>query len=206
MNEDPTFALAIRTATAGDATEVGAILVDGFQDDPVMSWVFGGDDDQRRVKLQACFGFMSAEAHIPLAATFLTEGGCACWTPPPGTNNWPEERAVRFGEVLRRECDDSDIQRLGLLGAAVEGAHPSEPHWYLGQIATVPSLQGNGVGTALLRHCLALVDRDGAPAYLESSNPRNISLYERNGFRVTGRIDLADGPSLIPMWRPATDF
>ena len=39
------------------------------------------------------------------------------------------------------------------------------------------------------------------PAYLESSNPRNISLYLRHGFVDTGEITAADGPSLIPMWR-----
>jgi ribosomal protein S18 acetylase RimI-like enzyme len=55
----------------------------------------------------------------------------------------------------------------------------------------------------LLAHCLAFVDHDSAPAYLESSNPRNVSLYERHGFEVTGQIDLAGGPTLIPMWRHA---
>lgn len=81
------------------------------------------------------------------------------------------------------------------------GNHPSDRHWYLGLIATEPQLQGRGSGAALLTHSLQLVDMDHSPAYLESTNPRNVSLYERHGFAVTGSIDLLGGPSLSAMWR-----
>jgi GNAT superfamily N-acetyltransferase len=191
----------ISTAMAKDAAEVTRILADGFHDDPVMCWVFQGDDAERATKLEACFGFLSTEAVVPLGATFLVDGGCACWTPPPGTDPWPADRGARFNEVLRGPCDDDDIRRLGVLSTAMDAVHPSEPHWYLGAIAAVRERQGQGLGTALLGHSLALVDGEGAPAYLESSNPNNVPLYERHGFRVTGSIDLPDGPSLIPMWR-----
>ncbi len=40
------------------------------------------------------------------------------------------------------------------------------------------------------------------PAYLESSNERNLPLYERNGFRVTGNLRaLSHGPTIWRMWR-----
>ena len=45
-------------------------------------------------------------------------------------------------------------------------------------------------------------DAAGLPAYLESSNPRNISLYERHGFEIMGRIQVGDGPLVTPMLRP----
>ena len=31
-------------------------------------------------------------------------------------------------------------------------------------------------------------------AYLESSNPKNMSLYERHGFESMGRIQIGDSP------------
>ena len=194
----------VRTASPRDASEVGRILTDGFHDDPVMSWVFRGDDEARAAKLLACFGFIAAEANVPLGATFVVDGGCACWTPSPGSDEWPLERGAAFAEVMHAVCDGADLDRLGVMGAAMAASHPSEPHWYLGSIATVRGRQGRGIGTALLRHSLAVVDGAGAPAYLESSNPRNVPLYERHGFVVTGRIDLPDGPPLIPMWRPSS--
>ena len=46
-------------------------------------------------------------------------------------------------------------------------------------------------------------DAQGLPAYLESSHPRNVPLYERHGFEVMGVIQPGDFPPLIPMLRPA---
>ncbi|HLY83926.1 MAG TPA: GNAT family N-acetyltransferase [Acidimicrobiales bacterium] len=191
----------VRTARIDDAATVGAVLADGFHDDPVLSWVFQGADDVRAAKLNALFGFLAPEVDVPLGATFVTDGGCACWTPTPGTDEWPEERSARFDDVLRRACDDADMARLGLLSSTMAEHHPPAPHWYLGTIAVIRSSQGTGVGTALLRHSLAIVDGAGAPAYLESTNVRNVPLYERHGFRATGRIVVPGGPPLTPMWR-----
>jgi hypothetical protein len=45
-------------------------------------------------------------------------------------------------------------------------------------------------------------DRDGVPAYLESSKERNVVLYERHGFRVVEQLRLPkDGPPIWRMWR-----
>src|SRR3546814_12966763 len=40
----------------------------------------------------------------------------------------------------------------------------------------------SGHGDALMAYALAQCDCDHAPAYLESSNPRNIPFYQRHGF------------------------
>jgi GNAT superfamily N-acetyltransferase len=64
-----------------------------------------------------------------------------------------------------------------------------------------PDWQGRGIGTALLQPILERCDRDGVGAYLEASSPRNRACYERNGFKVTGTINLPDGPTMWPMWR-----
>ena len=45
-----------------------------------------------------------------------------------------------------------------------------------------------------MKYALNKVDSDALPAYLESSNPKNISLYERYGFEIMGRIQIADAP------------
>ena len=65
-----------------------------------------------------------------------------------------------------------------------------------------PASRGRGYGSALLRHALQRCDRENAPAYLESSNPRNIPLYERYGFKALGSIQSGSSPTLVPMLRP----
>src|SRR4029434_6355179 len=77
--------------------------------------------------------------------------------------------------------------------------HPSEPHWYLPLIGVDPSQQGKGYGTALMRYALDACDGDRAPAYLESTNPRNVPLYQRHGFELLGTIQGGGIPPLFTM-------
>lgn len=79
--------------------------------------------------------------------------------------------------------------------------HPQEPHWYLPLIGVDPTHHGQGYGSALMQHALLSCDRDHTPAYLESSNPRNIPLYQRHGFEALGTIQARASPPLFPMIR-----
>jgi ribosomal protein S18 acetylase RimI-like enzyme len=67
---------------------------------------------------------------------------------------------------------------------------PKEPHWHIGPIGVDPAFQGQGVGKALLGSFLEMADTDGPPAYLETDVDRNVTLYEKFGFRVVGQSDI----------------
>ena len=54
-----------------------------------------------------------------------------------------------------------------------------------------------------MKHALAHVDEAGLQAYLESSNPRNISLYERHRFEIVGEIQAGAPPVMTPLYRAA---
>lgn len=195
--------MEFRAASPADAPAIGRILAAGFEDDPVLAWTMS--EPGRLRKLEALMTFAAAE-------TFAAEGGAtwwsddvaACWLAPPGRQPDDEARGLRIGQALvEAGCTDDDLGRLAVMGEAMGRAHPHEPHWYLGIVATRPDRRGTGLGTRILGHSLGPVDDDGSPAYLESSNPRNISLYERHGFEVTGLIEIPGGPPMYPMWRPA---
>ena len=68
-------------------------------------------------------------------------------------------------------------------------------------IGVGPAKQGKGCGSALLKHALEGCDCDNRLAYLESSNPQNIPLYERHGFEVLDTISVRSSPPLFPMLR-----
>jgi hypothetical protein len=49
-----------------------------------------------------------------------------------------------------------------------------------------------------------MIDEEGMPAYLESSNPENDARYERLGFVRVGQFSTPDGShTLSTMWREA---
>lgn len=84
----------------------------------------------------------------------------------------------------------------------VEKKHPHTLHYYLLALGVVPEMQGRGLGTQLMRPILERCDRDGIPAYLESSKEINVPLYERNGFKVTEEYTVSGGgPRIWLMWR-----
>ncbi len=85
----------------------------------------------------------------------------------------------------------------------LHGYHPSEPYWYLPLIGVDPAHCGQGYGGALMSGALERCDRDGVTAYLESTNPRNITLYERHGFARVGQVQIGESPPFVPMVRPA---
>jgi ribosomal protein S18 acetylase RimI-like enzyme len=122
--------------------------------------------------------------------------GAALWLPP---DVLPDEEAL--GSLLLRTVSEEIHDEVFAVLEQMGSYHPTEPHWYLPLIGVDPAHQGKGYGSALLRHALASCDRNHQIAYLESSNPRNIPLYERHGFKLLGEIQAGSSPPIFPMSR-----
>jgi GNAT superfamily N-acetyltransferase len=127
------------------------------------------------------------------------------WIPPGGVELTDEEEE-RVEPLLRELLGPRAADVLALL-ERFEAAHPSdEPHYYLSLLGTANRHRGHGLGMALLRDNLRRIDAEGAPAYLESSNPANDRRYEAVGFRRTGSFTTPDGERRVgTMWRRPGD-
>jgi ribosomal protein S18 acetylase RimI-like enzyme len=88
-----------------------------------------------------------------------------------------------------------EVERCDRWDAAVAPHHPATDHWYLGVLATASAHQGRGLGPAVAAPGLAAAAAAGLPVFLETGVERNVALYERLGFVVTGVIDDPDLPS-----------
>ena len=97
----------------------------------------------------------------------------------------PDEEAV--GELVERHGRRVPPRRHRLPSWGRWARGSRQPHWYLPLIGVDPLHQSKGWGTALLQYALDQVDREHLPAYLESSNPRNIPLYQRHRSRSSER-------------------
>ena len=120
----------------------------------------------------------------------------ALWLPPGIEPGGDATVALFQATVDSRKFTDL----LGVLGQ-MEDAHPAMPHWTLPWFGVDCALQGRGLGSRLMTPCLEIVDLDHLPAYLDSSNPRNVPFYERHGFEGTGRRQAGDSPPIISMLR-----
>lgn len=124
--------------------------------------------------------------------------GAIAWFPPG--ENIDIEAMIEYTE---KTCHPENLADLMCAMQSFEKYHPQEPHWYLGMIGVDPFAQGKGLGFELICHNLKHIDKAGLPTYLESSNPRNVALYERLGFVVLDTLNLGGKPTMTPMIRPA---
>ena len=66
-------------------------------------------------------------------------------------------------------------------------------------------MQGRGIAARILKPILEICDAEGVGAYLESTNPRNLSFYYRLGFKVKTELLMDDGKAALTcMWREPT--
>jgi GNAT superfamily N-acetyltransferase len=191
----------------GDLTEsalIRRISAAGFYADPVMSWTMP-DDATRLHLLEFAFGGLVRD-YLPSRGVVqvLDDASVTFWRTPSFDYNAPNDRGAGDNGDGGGEhpFPDDVVERFAILDSVMHAAHPHDAaHWYLNVIATLPDRQGQGLGARILEPVLTRCDRDGVGAYLESSNPRNMTLYRRMGFVQTGELPLPDGPSLYPMWR-----
>lgn len=175
---------------------VVAVMTLAFSTDPMARWTFPDPATYLEVWPQVVRAFGGNGIAHGAAHLAAGEGAAAMWLPPGVHPDSARLRALVDEHAPSKQR--SDLERVF---AQMETYHPSEPCWYLPLIGVDPVCQGRGYGSALLRYALEQCDRGGMPAYLESSNPRNIPLYQRHGFESLGAIQAGTSPTLVPMLR-----
>jgi ribosomal protein S18 acetylase RimI-like enzyme len=186
---------AIRPLTRSALARATTTLTRAFDRDPMFTWMFP-DPEQRARALQL---LNRVPLEYGLRYGYVTEshdGGAASVWMPPG-------RAIGLLGMIR-----SGILRIPFgvgfrafgqfVGAnsvmeRIHKRHVPEPHWYLLVVGVDPALQGRGLGSALIRDGLSRSDAACCPCYLETSDERNVALYERHGFKVLAEAPLGSG-------------
>ena len=199
--------VSVRPATVADVRPLAAVMGRAFEDDPPFVWMLP-DARTRQSRAGRFFGTVVRTEALAYGAVEVAclDGvivGGAIWLPP---GHWMPTVAEQlrslpgfaraFGRRLRQAVS---------LEQAMVRAHPRQPHWYLYAVGVDPARQGSGVASSLLRSRLARCDRAAEPAYLESTKPVNVPLYQHFGFEPTGPMTMPDGaPVITPMWRAPT--
>ena len=194
--------LIARAATPADHEAAAEALALAFVDDP--GWAHLLPDAESRGERLLRFFSAEIENVVPEhRELWVTEdgSGAALWGRP---GRW----RVPFARTARplRSMIEVFGRRLGVAlwsQLRFERLHPRHPqHWYLHYVGVEPRRQGRGLGAALLAPVLEQCDRSGLHAYLESSSERNRVLYERQGFELTGTLNLPmGGPPIRKMLR-----
>ncbi|MFT5580055.1 MAG: GNAT superfamily N-acetyltransferase [Paraglaciecola psychrophila] len=190
----------IKVATADMQPQLLAITHLAFAADPFFRWIM--PSPQSYIESYAKITHAMAGKAFDCGSAYYTDDySCAALWLPPGV----EADEALLAATLMDVVPESIAENMIRLGDEVEKYHPDHC-WYLAVIGVDVAKQGQGLGAAMLKHALRRCDEDGVVAYLESSNPANVSLYQRHGFEVMGEILVGNPEPLTPMIRqPRTE-
>ena len=191
--------IEVRTAAADAVPKVAAALADAFINDPVYTWLLPGS-----LRLQARLGTMFAtemeQYVLPNGGTVWTTSGYdgAVTALPPG--RWEMPMSFTGKEALKwMRAFGRRLALAGRVQHAMQERHLREPHFYVRTVGVCTAVQGQGVGSALMRPTLERADSAGLATYIEASSERSAALYQRLGFVHMDVLELPEsGP---PVWR-----
>ncbi len=184
--------LEIEALKAAETEQVLDVVSRGMRDNPVNVAAFGEDPEIRRRRFRKLVTAMFSVSDLSHTLVARREDGVVvgvCGMLPPG-NCQPD-----LGQQLRL------LPTLLSLGPRVAGRlmrwmgawqrhDPDERHWHLGPLAVDAHLQGEGVGSRMMRVFCARMDAAGEDAYLETDKPINVRFYERFGFEIVGEQEV----------------
>lgn len=188
----------IITSKLAHMAKVIDTIVLGFTADPLVRWLFPDPQDYLThfpVLIQL-FGGKAFDQNTAFHLDGHTTS--ALWLPP---TVHPDEDGIVA--LLEANLPAEKLEDAFSAFEQMDACHPEGPCWHLAFLATDPAHMGKGCGSTLLEGTLEHCDKDGKVAYLESTNAANLSLYERYGFKLIGKIETKTSPPLFPMIRQA---
>lgn len=196
--------LEVSSAAAQDVPALAVAMAHAFAEDPVMSWLLP-DGHRRHERLRRFFELELRLVGLRNGRVLTTaRRDAALIVTEPGRWRLPWAVTLRNGLAFTRAFG-ARLPLAASLLQAMEHRHLRDPHYYIPYVGVTPAAQGGGVGTGLMKRALLRCDRDGVPAYLEATSPRNAALYERLGFVGLSELRFAGSPPLYLMRRPPDD-
>ena len=188
-----------RRAGPSDRAAVVATLERAFVRDPVLRWLFP-EEASYPARAAAFFGGLF-DLRVEGGEVWILEGAAALWE-PPGGNRLPLTVRERLWEAATAAVFETEATaRLERHEALIARLLPANRGWYLGVLGVDPSLQGRGLGRAVLRPVLEVADRNRLPARLETATATNLPFYRGVGFEVSAEDRHAEGPHVWAMTR-----
>ena len=185
----------IRTAGEELKEKLIAILLLAFAADPFSRWLM-----PEPIDFVKNFGrqlmAMAGKSFENNAAFYATDFSVAALWLPPGVTADETLLVSTLFDIIPENIQEN----MKHLGAEIDKYHP-ETCWYLSHLGTEPNMQGQGRGALIMKDILQRCDLEKMPAYLESSNPKNIPFYERHGFEIMTEINVGNPVPLTPMIR-----
>jgi len=169
---------------------VSEMMARAFQDDPYYTYTIPDVDRRQHLLPWLMERIISFGLHYGKVYTTASNEGAAVWLGPKNPV-FHRTGAIRTGLfLLPLKLSRQERDRVQLLEEAEDRLHAQAvkgSHWYLPVLGVDPTRQGRGIGVALLQPVMQMADQENLACFLETNNEKNLSFYEKYGFRVAGQ-------------------
>lgn len=190
--------------------EAARLLGQAFGSDPGWLVLFEGLDDNERLRRMTAVFAASLAACLGTGRPLEVRDGnrtiAAATIYPPGAYPLPLPaqvtifaRCIWHAGLFRPKTWAITKRSLDMMGEMSQ-EHPRQNHYYWEYIGVLPDYQGQGIGSHICRTLVQRADQDQVGSYLETTNPRNVPLYERLGFQTVREREIM-GSRWWFMWR-----
>ena len=194
--------MRLRHALRADLPAVVDVWVDAFSSDPYFRWI--APDDAVWAEFGPAWMTFVVELTFERGHTYIADPAdvAVAWIPPDvtfvGPNDVARGHAIAAQHAGEAKADDAVATVMEARAHALADAH-----WTLQFLGVRGVRRGTGLGAQAVRPILDVADAEGLPCGLVSTNPRNVSFYERLGFSVVAEVQTPDGQAAMrPMHRP----
>jgi ribosomal protein S18 acetylase RimI-like enzyme len=185
---------SIERGARADLGAIGAMLGRAFAENPVARACLDRSSTAARLAQVTRLNTGLARAALRRGEVDVVRDGSAIagamLTFPPG--RWPLDlrawMSMAWGAL---GTGRRGVERYALYDDHVGTLHPKGPCTYLWVLGVEPSMQGRGIGGALLGELAGRSDRAGMPTYLETDKESSVAMYRSHGFEVEREVTIA---------------
>ncbi|MGD1840053.1 MAG: GNAT family N-acetyltransferase [Thermonemataceae bacterium] len=179
-----------------DKKAVVDILSQSFATDPQVSWIVGNEPKkEKRMRRLMAYAFELA----------MVNGSVQLTADKKAVAIWRNHRSKRMSGFLFIEMmnfalafGSKRLSRISKMERQVVDKYPKDKDFkYLWFLGTLPTEQGKGYGSALLKPALEDCASKNQNVYLETSTKSNVAYYEKKGFKIYDSVTLGEGNPLL---------
>ncbi|MCL2855479.1 MAG: GNAT family N-acetyltransferase [Defluviitaleaceae bacterium] len=189
----------IRPARQDEIEKVAEFIASRYFDDVFFHWVVPEPADRIATVKAYYITYISAAGSV----CHLAENGAGELV---GATVWlPHDLDPEVSEEVYKVVGKYAPNYKEISKKSYDSCPPMEPFYELVAVVAAKDMQGQGIGGALLKYHLDILDKAGISTYLEASTPyHGGGVYAKFGYQQCGELmHFSQTAVLYPLWRPA---
>lgn len=198
-----------RKLTLSDADAAARVISQAFVDDPLISFML--PIKATRVKTLYKFFVVYGEINIKNGRGYGVGEplqGVAFWKFPTQENLSVSVKSLgKFLSLLLTMYPIGYFRARAILDRleTLHNKYAAQPHFYLDNLAVLPSARGQGLASKLIRPMLVMADAQKSMAYTDTVTESNVPLYEHFGFQCVETSPVGNtGITVYALRRPVS--